>query len=272
MKFLVRFVSVLLAPIFLSCQSDLGGKKDFYTTFSEDWDYDIIPLVQPYKLGSTDGRYSWRLASDSTAIFYHGKPGSGIGAIKQFGISKNYIIGQDNETWFLFDIQTELYAYYKTKQELVDCLNSFNIPVPPIKNCKEYEEDIKKTGKCYWFPEKEKKYAEKLQLKPRDIMELNIITTNENIKLELPESIVFQQNKIYFFKFNINQHSNDLLYFAINWTYPILIKKNYVVPIFIDEEPGGSFEITLYTPYPVAVKKGIPEDKRTHIKRLIKIE
>ncbi len=261
MQLLKRTLFVLTILLLISgCCSNSNRPKTFYDKFSEDWDLDIIPLIEPYRLESSNNGQTWILRADD---------GLGIGNINEFGVSKTFIFGRDNNSWFLYDIKTNLYASYKTKEDLIKCLNFFNIPVTPIKSCSNYQDDMSKTGKCYWFPAAGQKYNDELELKPKYIVELTAFNNNNSdVGFKAPSSIKAQENNIYFFKLNIQDKNNDLLYFGINLKSSILIKDSAIVPVFIETK---SFDITLYTPFPIAQKKGIPEDKRIHIQKTVKI-
>ncbi len=245
------------------------NKKGFYTTFSKDWDLDIIPLIEPFRLESTDRGQSWYLVHDSL-ISYSTEHGKGIENVKRFGISKNYFFGKDENSWFFYDTKSSLYASYKSEEELIKCLNSFNIPVTIIKSCKEYQEDISKSGKCYWFPNQGQRYNEEHELNPKNIVNLNAFGDDiTNAGFNSPSSIKKQSNNIYFFRLSIDNKENDLLYFGINWKSFILIRDGIIVPVFIDSD---NFNITLYTPFPIAQKKGIAENKRIYIVKMITIK
>lgn len=260
---------VTCLAVIWSCGFTSNTKKAFYATFSEDWDLAVLPLIEPFRLVSTDGGQSWHLDGDSI-IFYSTEHGNGIGSVQRFGISKNYFFGQDESSWFFYDTKTNLYARYKTDNELISCLNSFDIPVTEIKSCKEYQNDISKYGKCYWFPLEGKSYNEELDLTPRDVIDLSASgNDNTDARLQAPASIRKQGNNIYFFRLSIPDRENDLLYFGINWKSFILIKDGLIIPVFIDSD---NFDVTLYTPFPIAQQKGITEDKRIHIKKTIRIE
>lgn len=90
---LIVYVVTCLSFIW-SCGFTSNTKKKFYTAFSEDWDLDLLPLIEPFRLASTDRGQSWHLDSDSTT-FYFTEDGSGIGNVQRFGISKSYFFGQD---------------------------------------------------------------------------------------------------------------------------------------------------------------------------------
>ncbi len=251
------------------CNLVSNNETSFYKTFSEDWDLDVIPLIEPFRLASIDRGESWVLDGDSI-VFHSTENTIGMGRVKRFGISKNYFFGQNESDWFFFDTKTRLYEGYKTGNELINCLNSFNIPITPIKSCREYQDDISKNGRCYWFPPPGQKYNEKLELKPNDTIDLYAFGNDiKNAGFKAPASIKQQNNRIYFFKLNIDDKNNDLLYFGINWESFILIKDETIVPIFINSD---NFDITLYTPFPVAQQKGIMEDNRIHIKRILEIK
>ena len=264
-----RLIYIVPCLYFIWSCATSDTKKSFYSTFSVDWDLAVLPLIEPFRLVSTDREQSWHLDSDSI-ILYSTENGNGIGRVQRFGISKNYFFGQDESNWFFYDTKTSLYATYKTENELISCLNSFDIPVKAIKSCREYRDDISKYGKCYWFPPEGKSYTEELELKPGDVIDLNVSANdNEDVRFQAPNSIRRQTNNIYFFRLNITDKENDLLYLGINWKSFILIKDGIIIPVFIDSD---NFDITLYTPFPIAQQKGITEDKRIHIKRTVSIK
>lgn len=262
------FIIVLMLQL-SSCFSPRDKDKGFYNCFSEDWDLSIIPLIKPYFLGSSDRGKNWILGSDSM-INYNTKNGSGIGGVIEFGISKNYFFGKDESNWFLFDTKSKLYAYYGSKEDLFECMNSFKIPITEIKSCTDYKKDCDSLGRCYWFPQEGEEYNDYLNLKPNDIIYLTAYNdSGKGIGFSIDSIIKFHSNHIYFFKLIINDKNNDLLYFGINGTSYILIKKDAIIPVFINTK---TFDVTLYTPFPIAQKKGISEKNRIHIQKQITIE
>jgi len=257
---------IVLTLLLFSCFSPRDKDEGFYSCFSEDWDLSIIPLIKPYFLSSCDHGKSWGLSADSIINY---NTNNSIDEVTDFGISKNYFFGKDESKWFLFDTKSKLFAYYDTKEELFDCMNSFEIPITKMKSCTEYEKDCDSLGYCYWFPKQGEEYNDYLDLKPNDI--INLTAYDDSIKgvgFLIDPGIKFHRNHIYFFKLNITGKSNDLLYFEINRTSHIPIKKDTIIPVFINTK---TFDIALYTPLSVAQKKGISEKKRIHIQKQITI-
>jgi hypothetical protein len=73
------------------------------------------------------------------------------------------------------------------------------------------------------------------------------------------EKLPGKKNKVYFFKVDYKKKDNDLYYLSFDNSQPILLKDSLIIPVFSDK---NQFDITLYTPYPVAQEKGISEEKR----------
>jgi hypothetical protein len=129
-----------------------------------------------------------------------------------------------------------------------------------IADCKSYFDSLTKGNTLYWFPKDGKIYPSFPSIIPDNVTTIKIIETSQQPPdLLFKENLRFQKNKVYFFKINYNNRGNDLYYLSFDNSQPILAKDSLLIPVFIDK---NQFDITLYTPYPVAQEKGIPEEKR----------
>ncbi|WP_295712258.1 hypothetical protein [Mucilaginibacter sp.] len=247
-------------PCTLACNSHSKKHTDkFYDTISVDWDYVCIPIIKPYKAGSTDNSRSWLLELDIANTVM----------LSRFGVSKNFIYGYGDEViidgqqkkgWFAFDINSKLLAVYSSRQELTSSLNELNISVNNIVDCNKYMDSLANGYDLSWYPKAGKKYPSYPEIEPKDVVEIKV-SENPNGKLDFffNPKLQLHKNKIYFFKISYNKKQNNLYYLSIADHQCFLVKDNLLVPVFIDKKQT---EIVLYTPVPVAEEKNIPGSKR----------
>ncbi|MFM9984260.1 MAG: hypothetical protein ACKVOK_03460 [Flavobacteriales bacterium] len=249
----------MAALLVLGCNFNSEKKplKTFYNTIS-DWDIRYIPIVEPFKASSIDHGVTWNL--ETTEIL------SSI-ALSSFGVTQNCIYGKGDEKWFFYDTRSGLYATYTTKEALFGCLESFELSINEINLCNSYFDSLEKGKSLYWYPEIGEKYPVYANLKTADV---ETITLSENAThvpgFRVDKQIASHSNKIYFFEVVSTLKNNELYYFSFNNSSPILPIDGQIIPVFAEE---NRIEIVLYTPYPIAQERGIPEDKRVHKQILV---
>jgi hypothetical protein len=216
-----------------------------------------VPIIYPIQASSIDRGRSWII--------------SGITDVFDFGVSKNFIYGGNKNGWFLYNVKSGLYAEYSSMEELTATLITFKIPLNPIDLCINYFEDtLPIKGRCYWYPKPGQKYRDYEDIIPDTLIDLSVTSnSSKDISFRIKEEIQFSKTKIYFFKVHYDKKKNDLLYFSINNSPPVLIKDGILIPAFIKNQ---EFNVTLYTPFPVAEDKKITEKERIHISKNIKIK
>ena len=150
-KIHISVLAVLLfSTLITSCDfiRNKESKKTFYNSIS-GWDIIYVPIIEPYSVSSIDHGSNWLL---------NRKEKSSV-SVLQFAVSGSLIYGSTiNTKWFLFDTESDLYAEYKSKEELYNNLQSLNIPINPISKCKNYFDTLAEGKKCYWFPGEGQKY------------------------------------------------------------------------------------------------------------------
>lgn len=245
------FISAFIFAI-SSCNLNQDKKqpKTFYNTIA-GWDITHIPIIEPYKATSLDKGATWSINRPEVINSFE---------VTSFGVSQNLIYGQGNTNWFLLDTKTKLYAEYETQGELLNSLKSFSVPVNDIDNCNSYLDSVAKGKNLYWFPIDGKTYPDYPSIQPDGITLINVTEKpGERPDFSFKEDIPFKKTQVYFFKINYNQSTNDLYYFSFDNSPPVLVKDSLLIPVFSKK---SQFDVTLYTPYPVAQEKGISEEKR----------
>lgn len=180
--------------------------------------------------------------------------------VLSFGVSQNFIYGHGQRGWFLFDTKSKLFAEYQTQEELSNSLKSFNVQINSIADCNSYFDSLTKGKTCYWFPLDGQNYPSYADIIPNQVTPITVSESSQKQpNFQFKENLKFHNNKIYFFKIKYNKQQNDLYYLSFDNSQPILVKDSLLIPVFSDK---NHFDITLYTPYPVAQEKGISEDKR----------
>lgn len=252
MKARGQILITLLVSIFISCNfhQDKEHPKTFYNTIA-GWDITYIPIIEPYKATSLDKGVTWFINRPEVLNSFK---------VKSFGVSHNVIYGQGNSRWFLLDTKSKLYAEYPTKDELLKSLNSFSVPINTIQNCSLYFDILAKGKALYWFPKDGTNYPTYPSIPPDKVTLINISETNgENPDFTFNKELTLKSNKVYYFKVKYNKDTNDLYYLSFDNSPPLLVKDNLLVPFFSRK---SQFDITFYTPFPVAQEKGITEEKR----------
>lgn len=254
----VLFITALSLTI--GCNSHSRKHVDkFYNNISEDFDLICIPIIKPYRAASVDHGRSWLLELDIANSV----------KLSSFGVSENFIYGYGDEVivdgqqkkgWFAFDVNSKLLAVYPSRQQLINCLNEFKLPMNDITDCNKYFDSLAKGHDLRWYPQNSKNYPLYSKIRPKDITEIKVTeTANEKPDFYFTPVLKSHKNQIYFFRVSYNKKQNDLYYLAIAYHTPILVKDSLLVPVFID---SNKLEITLYTPIPVAEDKKIPEKIR----------
>jgi len=259
MKMRMKILAALfLFNFMMSCNFNQDKKKTFYNTIS-GWDIIHVPIIEPYKVSSTDNGVNWLLNKNETGSI----------SVSMFGVSNNFIFGLSANKWFLFDTQSKLFAEYPSKERLFNSLQSLNIPINSIAPCKNYFDTLAMGKNCYWFPKEGQKYLECEGLVPERIDTISVYEKPDNdFDFAIRQKLKTEENGIYFFKIEFGKKNNDLLYFSINNSQPVLISDGLIIPVFINTK---EFNVILYTPYPIAQKKGISEEKRIRKTKTIQI-
>lgn len=232
----------------------IADKKEpayFYNSIA-GWDIRHVPIIKPFRVSSIDGGRSWLLNKEELGSI----------EVSQFGVTQNFIYGQSNTKWFVFDTKSKLYAVYKTELEMNDCLKSFKIKTGEILECNDYFKRLTKGIKPYWFPEEGNEYPDYPPIIARDIIDIKITDSGSgDPDFKLLKQPKVNKEKIYFFRVLYSKGQNDLYYLSFNSQPPIQVKDSLLITVF---ETSNMFDITMYTPYPIAEKRGIPESKRLH--------
>jgi len=264
-----------------SCGSlDNTEKKGFYNKFGT-WDVLYIPIIPPYRASSTTKGETWLISDGNHGVvdIRLRQDFSGSIPTKSFGVSRNYIFGQteqsyfrycQSDVWFIFNINTGIYSDYDTKEEMFEVLKLYGVTETRISTCSEYYEILKKERKCYWFPETNKDYPKYNNDAPKTNIPISIVVDSSGgMDFTIPRRALIDKTKVYNFEIHINSNKNEIFYVSVNSTPPILAKTGVTFPVFIYEP---DLTITVYTPFPVAKQKGIPEDKRIVLSKNLTLE
>lgn len=248
-----RYILITLLTFFASgciLKGDKEQPKTFYNTIA-GWDIAYIPIIEPYRATSLDKGVTWSINRPEVVNSFE---------VKNFGVSQNLIYGQGNSKWFLLDTKSKLYAEYPTKGELMNSLSTFSVPINNIDNCNSYFDSLANGKDLYWFPKDGKEYPTYPSIIPDEVTLINVSENNgETPDFSLGKNLSSKKNRVYYFKVKYNKSTNDLYYLSFDNSPPLLVKDNLLVPIFSEK---SQFDITLYTPYPVAQEKGISEERR----------
>lgn len=247
-----QLLITILSFTFIGCNinNDKKQPKTFYNTI-EGWDITYIPIIESYRATSLDKGATWSISRPEVVNSFE---------VKSFGVSHNLIYGQGSSNWFLLDTKSKLYAEYETQGELLNSLKSFSVPLNDIGKCNSYLDSVAKGKDLYWFPKDGKTYPDYPSINPDGVTLINVSEkTGEQPDFSFKEDLSFKKTKVYFFKIKYNKSTNDLHYLSFDNSPPMLVKDSLLVPVFSNKT---QFDITLYTPYPVAQEKGISEEKR----------
>lgn len=249
----VRLQILISLLIFFTTSCDLkpnrNERETFYNTIS-GWDISYIPIIEPYRATSLDKGVTWSINRPEVINSFD---------VVSFGVSNNFIYGHGSSKWFLLDTKSKLFAEYGTKQELLYSLESFSIPLNPVRECNIYFDSLVNNKKLYWFPKDGKSYPIYPSINPDEVAIIKVTGTIHQPDFFFKSNMPFKKSRVYFFQVSYNQKTNDLYYLSFDNSPPMLVKDSLLIPVFCDK---SKIEITLYTPYPVAQKKEIPEEKR----------
>lgn len=251
MRVRLQILIALLILFTTSCNlnPNRNERKTFYNTIS-GWDISYIPIIEPYRATSLDKGVTWSINRPEVVNSFD---------VVSFGVSNNFIYGHGISKWFLLDTKSKLFAEYGTKQELLSSLESFAVPINPVRECNFYFDSLSKDKKLYWFPKDGKSYPTYPNINPDAVAIINVTGNIHQPDFFFKPNLPFKKSRVYFFQVSYNQKANDLYYLSIDNSPPELVKDSLLIPVFCDK---SKFEITLYTPYPVAQEKDIPEEKR----------
>ena len=247
-----QILITLLFFLISSCNLNHDKKqpKTFYNTIA-GWDITHIPIIEPYRATSLDKGVTWFINRPEAINSFE---------VVSFGVSQNLIYGQGRANWFLLDTKSKLYAEYETEDELLNSLKNISVSVHAISKCNSYIDSLAKGKDLYWFPKDGKTYPNYPSIIPDAVTTINVVEdTNEQPDFFFKENLSFKKTKVYFFKVNYSQNTNDLYYLSFDNSPPVLLKDSLLIPIFSNK---SEFGITLYTPFPIAQEKGIAEEKR----------
>lgn len=278
-KYIFIFLSIF--SCFTACRfppKEQKEDKTFYNTIT-DWNVKYVPIIEPYRLRSIDQNV-WSLDHpDEIKIRLREdreKNSSQIGTfqISSFGVSQNYIYGQctisgdTHDTWFLFNTNNMLFVEYATGAELFWALEKHKLDKNPINTSESYYLQLKNGEGCYWFPPKGESYPAYPTYRPDSCTVIKIDDNENRTDFKIIGKVRKDPGKIYYFKVEYNNENNELLYLSINHSSPKLVVNNEIHQVYGQND---SIDIAVYTPYPVAQKKGISEEDRIVISKAIPI-
>ncbi|HEX7847840.1 MAG TPA: hypothetical protein VF476_18700 [Chitinophagaceae bacterium] len=245
-----------------------GGEKDFYNTIA-GWDIQHVPIIPPFRATSTYPGL-W-LITGSDGLLHLGKNRVGDIPVYSFGVSKNYIYGKtENERWFLFDINSSLYAEYSTDKELFETLAIYKLDKNPIESCDKYYKDLTEDKRCYWYPKPGEDYPKFEDYQPSTIYTIIVDGKEKVTDFKIKESIRRTISKVYYFRMKYDNEKNDLFYVSFDYSPPRLITNHEIFTAYAED--NTSLNISVYTPFPVGQSKGIEEKDRIVISKEVSLE
>lgn len=265
---------MLTFPILLFCvfllnnchfsNKQTSGEDDFYSTIA-GWDIKQVPIIPPFRAtSSSPGQW---LISGAGESLHPGNNREGDIPVEAFGVSKQYIYGtapndqaDGPPQWFLFNTQNLLYVAYDSEEEFHQAFKHYQLDKKPIAGCDTYFTELSEHKRCYWYPEKGQDYPIYPAFRPDSCITITIQENSKGIHFKLPPTIKRSATKIYYFKTAYNRDTNDLYYISFDNSAPRLIKNGDTIAACA--ENNRLLEITVYTPYPVAERKGLSEQDR----------
>ena len=217
-----RQIFALLIFLISGCNLNHDRKqpKTFYNTIA-GWDITHIPIIEPYRATSLDKGVTWSINRPEVINTFE---------VISFGVSQNLIYGQGRRSWFLLDTKSKLYAEYATKEELLNTLKSFSVPINDIGKCNSYLDSLAKGKDLYWFPKDGVTYPDYPSITPDAVKLINVIEkSGEQPDFHFKESLSFKKTKVYFFKVNYNLSTNDLYYLSFDNSPPVLLKDSLLI-------------------------------------------
>lgn len=262
----------ILVPILLIVLSGCGflenkprEKKDFFNTIA-GWDIKHVPIIPPFRASSI-GPGTW-LITGSKGSIHQGRSEGGDINVLSFGVSKNYVYGKrPNGVWFLFNTNSLLYSEYSTEEELTLTLIKYRLEKNKIDLCDNYFSQLNNGNRCYWYPPKGEEYAKYQEFRPDSCHTINIEGNKQGIEFKLKGKIERVSSKIYYFKIKYADEKNELFYISFDGSSPQLIKNDDIIPAW--SITNNTMDITVYTPFDVAQKKGVSEKERLVITKHI---
>lgn len=270
---MIRILTLILVVLTITGGCSISDKKsedgkDFYNTIA-GWDIKHVPIIPPFRASSTTPG-QW-LINGSKESLHLGKNRGGDIAVNSFGVSKNYIYGKtENEQWFLFNVNTLLYAEYATENELFETLEKYKLDKNQIATCDDYYQQLTDNKRCYWYPTIGKEYPIFENYRPDSAYTIVVEGEEKVTDFKVKEPIRRSVSKIYYFKVKYDNDKNDLFYVSFNYSPPRLINNTDLFTAYAED--NNFIDITVYTPYPVGQSKGIDEKDRIVISKNIELK
>ncbi|MEI6312150.1 MAG: hypothetical protein WCP57_07830 [Bacteroidota bacterium] len=263
---------VFIFFIYACCSCNSLNKKtrgdDHFYNAIRTYDLNSIPIIPPFYASSSKPG-EWYITGAKELIVQSPNRVGDI-PIKSFGVSNNFIYGlTEHANYFLFNIKTQLYVEYDSESELYETLKKYKLELYPIKSCEQYYHDLQVSKKGYWFPKEGCKYPIYKDFRPDSCYRIKVYGVDKvtDFKvIDLPKRTV---SKMYYFKLIYDNDENDLYYISFENSTPKLIHNNEIYTA--TSMDTNTISISVYTPYPVAEKKGMKENDRIVITKNIEI-
>jgi hypothetical protein len=258
MKLLAVIISILLAGCYIF--PDPGSSSDFYQNYS-DWDISYVPIIDPIRVGSIDKGRTW--------IFDLGLDVNNGGEVASFGVSGNFIYGlrgdcrNCKDNWFLYDVNTRLWATYRSLEEVWYTLKYFGAAVNEINPCDNYFRQLINQKRCYWYPPPGSKYSIDTTTYLKNLETLSIVgDTGSAPKLMVNLTVNANKTHIHFYRISIQKGLTDSLYIGVDNRYDqnppyYMAKDGMVLPV---HAPLQEYKLTLYSPFLTAQRRHFSEN------------
>lgn len=271
-KLMRRVLYVLIGVILVLPSCDLlkstDENSDFYDTIV-DYDIQIIPVFPPLRAISIDKGQTWSLNGSGFML--------GDLALERFAVSKDFVFGVSEVDsigtaikWFVYNENLKLCAVYTDEESLNAALLELDIIKKPWVDCREYFSALKKGGRCDWYPKVGESYPPFSKFTPKHPVLLKVRNVTGPLRTAFEGDVKFKQSHLHHFKVAIEDNSDSLLYVSFNNEPPVLIENNMELTIY--NENKDYLDVAVYTPYPVAKKKGISEDDRMMTRSVVRFD
>ena len=183
--------------------------------------------------------------------------------VNSFGVSGNFIYGllgdcsNCKDPWFLYDINTRLWAKYSSADQLKYTLRLFNAPMNEIRTCNDYFTDLTNGKRCYWYPTPGNKYHVDTVDYQTNIDTLVIANRSNGPKFLVNPSVNTNRTGVYFYNVHIEKGLPDSLYISVDNgddanSYYSMATDGMVLPVF---SPLSKYDLTLYMPFETAKRR-----------------
>lgn len=241
---------------------------DFYEMIT-GYDIQYIPIFPPLRAASIDKGQTWSLTGSLFRL--------GDLEVERFAVSKNYVFGvsemdslDEPKSWFIYNEQMNLCAVFDKEENFGAAMFELGLTPKPTRTCNDYFALLEKNLKCEWYPEVGESYPQYLDFKSDIPVVLNVRNMSGPLRMTFKNEVKFKPSHLHHFKIVIEDNSDSLLYVSFNNQSPVFIENNMEMTVF--NENRDYLDVAVYTPFPVAEKKGISENDRLMTRSVVRFD